>query len=1017
MENPDEVKSLIHFQLDQLSSLNHHHEFEDICRHLVKARICSNIIPATGPVANGGDQGRDFETFRTYLMSSSIGDSSFLGLASEKPLVFACTTQKDNILGKIKADVKKIVGSGSKIEGIHYFTTINIPVAQNHSTKSWVKTNYKIPLEIYDGNAISELLADEEIMWIAQKYLSIPKGFILSKKKGVLKIPRIPGSIPPIWNIPFNRNPNFTGRTEYLDALHKTLHSGKFAALTQALTGLGGMGKTQIAIEYSYRYSSEYDLIWWIRAEEKTTLASDFLDLGNYVSFGQIIPEEVHLRNSYIQQWFNTHEKWLLIFDNAQDPSDLYNPSNHSESYLPQSSTGHVLITSRNPNWSSLAFPLNIQVFHPEEAIAFLQKRIGQSDINGIPDLAKELGYLPLALEQASAFIIETPSMTAQLYISIFRKKHLQLWDKEKSPTNYPDTVATTWNISIERILQENPDVLGLLFICVFYAAEDIPIFLVKQPVKDDITFGEITKYLKKYSLIEIASEKISIHRLLQLVIRDSLDADDKKLWLSRAIILLNNIFDFNPDDPNTWAKSTMLLPHVLSVVTYAEQEKIEPELTERLLGNAGNYFLKFAEYEKAKEINEVILKNAERIHGSTHKEVAAALNNLGISYKYLGKFSKAESYLRRALKVNEDLFGLENMHVASAANNLGSILRDLGDYSAAKEQYERSIAIIQKKRKTRSTEASKSINNLGQIYHDLGDYKRAKILYTRALKIDEWLYGSTHPEVARDINNIGLLLQDMGEPTQAKIEFERSLKIYEDLFGPHHPEVAVSLNNYGRILQEIGDLPGAIKHFKRALDIYENLFGPNYHEIARIANNLGVALIEMDDLTEAKIQIERALEIDEKCYGIEHDEVATDLNNLGSIYTILGQWTDAKKQYDRALLIEKKSFGEIHPHIARTIQNIGELYLQKGDFLIAKKYLEESIAIFTIINSSDNIDIGKAATSLGEVLLYLGEFSNAKKQFEMAKKIFDKKLDPDALFAITVRNRLNFIFRSQIHF
>lgn len=175
MASITEVVSQIRFGLEQLSPRNAHHGFEDVCRHLARARICSNILPATGPVAAGGDQGRDFETFRTYLSSSPIAKSTFIGLASSKAITFACSIQKkDRISSKIKSDVKTIVSSGSTVEAIHFFAAADIAVATRHKLQAWARATYDVELEIHDGNAISELLADREVFWIAVTYLSLP---------------------------------------------------------------------------------------------------------------------------------------------------------------------------------------------------------------------------------------------------------------------------------------------------------------------------------------------------------------------------------------------------------------------------------------------------------------------------------------------------------------------------------------------------------------------------------------------------------------------------------------------------------------------------------------------------------------------------------------------------------------------------------------------------------------------------------------------------------------------------
>lgn len=171
----DQLIARIRFELEQLSARNGQHEFEHLCCQLARSRICSNILPATGPVAAGGDQGRDFESFRTYLRASPISDSGFIGLISEEPVVFACTlTGKKNIPKKVKSDVATIMASGEPVIDIHFFCTSDLPVAQRHKLKKWAKDQHKVQIEIHDGQAISEYLADNDLFWLAEQYLSIP---------------------------------------------------------------------------------------------------------------------------------------------------------------------------------------------------------------------------------------------------------------------------------------------------------------------------------------------------------------------------------------------------------------------------------------------------------------------------------------------------------------------------------------------------------------------------------------------------------------------------------------------------------------------------------------------------------------------------------------------------------------------------------------------------------------------------------------------------------------------------
>jgi hypothetical protein len=174
MATPDQLRTLVRFGLEQLKVRNAHHDFEHLCRHLTRARICSNILPSTGPVSAGGDQGRDFETFRTYIQASGAERSIFVGLASSTRVAFACTLQSEQVEGKIREDVKTICSSGFPVSGIHVFTVADVATAKRHALQEWARSEHAIELELHDGNSISELLTDPETFWIASKYLEIP---------------------------------------------------------------------------------------------------------------------------------------------------------------------------------------------------------------------------------------------------------------------------------------------------------------------------------------------------------------------------------------------------------------------------------------------------------------------------------------------------------------------------------------------------------------------------------------------------------------------------------------------------------------------------------------------------------------------------------------------------------------------------------------------------------------------------------------------------------------------------
>jgi hypothetical protein len=223
--------------------------------------------------------------------------------------------------------------------------------------------------------------------------------------------PRFPTALPPVWNVPFRRNPVFTGREQALDTLASELRRGAAAAVTQAIQGAGGIGKTALAVEYAYRHRTEFDTVWWVRAEEPASLVSDYAALGGALDPALAGKADQQLAAAAVRRWLDGHDRWLLILDNAQDPDTLTGlqaPLARLVDLLPPVLHGQVLVTSRDASWDRYAALAELELFTPEEAIAFLLARSASTDQASAAEVTGLLGWLPLALEQAGAYVRET---------------------------------------------------------------------------------------------------------------------------------------------------------------------------------------------------------------------------------------------------------------------------------------------------------------------------------------------------------------------------------------------------------------------------------------------------------------------------------------------------------------------------------------------------------------------------------------------------------------------------------
>jgi tetratricopeptide (TPR) repeat protein len=698
-----------------------------------------------------------------------------------------------------------------------------------------------------------------------------------------------PGAAESPYGPPFRllpRNPNFAGREELLRQLHAALASGAPAALTQAIRGLGGVGKTQLALEYAHRHAAEYAVVWWLRAEEPTQLASDYAALAGPLGISEL--QDTNETREAVRDRLRQTGNWLLVFDNATAPAAI-------RQYLPPAATGHVIITSRHPHWKDVAQPLDVHVFTPEESLDFLNRRLAGAIEAEARLLAETLGHLPLALDQAAAYIEETGE-TIPGYLDLFKKSRAEILKRGKPGQNYPETVATTWLLAMGKAKEQCPAAEGLMNLCAFLAPDDIPLDLIvegaeflpeplNEAANDPLRLNDAVKALQDYSLCrkDPQAQSLYSHRLVQAVAQDALSDEAKLSWCRAALGAVNKAFPFESDDVRTWPASSRLLPHALALADHAETLGVG-EPTGRILNRTGLYLRGRAQFADARRAHERALRIGEKAYGPDHPTVAVRVSDLGGVLRALGDLAGARAAYERALGINEKAYGLEHREVATVVNNLGLVLHALGDLAEAKEALE------------------------------------------RALRIDEKSYGPDHSSVATDVSNIGSVLQDLGDLAGARGAYERALRIDEQAYGPDHPTVAIDVNNLGSVLQDLGDLAGARAACERALRIEEKAYGPDHPTVATVLNNLGLVLKDLGDFAAAKAALERALRIDEKAYGPDHPSTAITVNNLGSVLKDLGDLAGARAAYERALRICRKLLGDEHPKTKTVRRNLDSL-------------------------------------------------------------------------------------------
>ncbi len=538
--------------------------------------------------------------------------------------------------------------------------------------------------------------------------------------------PRYPGTLPPYWNMPIQQNEHFTGREEILAQLHESLQTEQGAALTQVIEGLGGIGKTQIAVEYVYRHHTKYDIVWWVNAETKVTIQSAFASLTEELGLEEKDAQKQEIKVRAALKYLNQNPDWLLIFDNVESGDVIYN-------YRPQYKLGHVIITTRNQNLQGVGKSITIDKWTDEEAKRFVKTRIDNAIENDINALCKALGNLPLAMEQAVAYIAAS-ELSIPDYIDLFNNNQQKYLGKSLIPKEqYNETVATTWTLAIQKIQESMPGATVLLNMCAFMAPDNIPLDLISKQahvlpeslqklLSDKGEMAEMRILFKHYSIATIENNTLSMHRLVQAVIQYGLAETQAKQSLGFVVEVMAKSFHglSAQRDVHAWPTYKALHPHILICGKYAQEHEVDL------------------------------------------KKVAYLYNELGLYLKTIGLYEQVESLYIEASDIYAKVLGKEHPSHATGLNNLALLYHDQGRYGKAEPLFIESRDIRARVLGKEHPDYAQSLNNLATLYHDQGQYDKAESLYLEAIKNLENVFGPEHPNAISVRNNYQHMLDKM---------------------------------------------------------------------------------------------------------------------------------------------------------------------------------------------------------------------------------------------------------------
>jgi len=697
--------------------------------------------------------------------------------------------------------------------------------------------------------------------------------------------PSWPGHIPAFWSVP-NRNARFTGRVALLEGLRdRLLGAGSAAPLAQTLYGLGGVGKTQIALEYAHRFMSDYDLVWWVPAETgeeiSSSLATLALRLGVQVS--DDVPETAQIALERLRQGAGLAGRWLLIFDNADDLREL-------GPYLP-AGPGHVLITSRNPAWSRQAEPIAVDVFSRQESVDHLIMHVPDLDPAMADRIAHVLGDLPLALEQAGAWLEETGT-SAATYIEQLDTQLMRVLDLNRL-LDYPAPAMATWNMSLERLQSKSPAAVRLLQVCaccspgpismdLLYSDEMIEALLpFDETLAEPMMLGRVIREVTGFALArtDTSSNSIQVHRLVQAVIRSQMsDRERREVQHSVHRILVGaRPRNGEAEDSKTWDRYNMIWPHLMP----SQAAECEDERTRQLLIDWVRYLWLRGELDAGLNLASQIATLWAGTLGENHRQTLYLRFHAANLMRSQGRFDEARDLDTDVLSRQRETLGADHPHTLMTAGSLAADLRALGEFREALTRDQETYNLFREQ------------------------------------------FGDDNPRTLALANNLAVSLRLVGDCFEARRIDRETLDRRRRVLGLNHPYTLFSSANLALDMRAAGQYRESAELLQSTYGRYCELLGDDLIPSLRTAKSLAVSLRKAGDQAAAKRLTEETYQLYLSRYGGENPDALSCALNLACDYSATGDKEQARELVTNVHTAYHRLLGPGHPYTLVAASNL----------------------------------------------------------------------------------------------
>ena len=683
--------------------------------------------------------------------------------------------------------------------------------------------------------------------------------------------------------------PSFIGREDELAKLDAALGRGDRALITQAITGLGGVGKSQLAARYAQTRSATYDVVAWVGAEDGAVADLSRLAVRLGLPVDELSPSE---RAQAALDWLGACDRrWLLVLDNVESAAQL-------EGLLPRGEHGRVLVTSRDRTLRQFGPVLAVDVFDEDTATRYLIERAERpGDEAGARELARALGGLPLALSHAAAYCVEGTSF-ADYRLLLDGLPAAELFDGNPE-LSYAQTVASTWKPSIEAAGTLAPLARPMLEMASYFAPDAIPKSLFAVLVDDDTPaarkrLADAFNALARYSLATVDDDTLGVHRLLQKTVRDD-DTGERARGLD-ALAAVDAAFPVDVALPTGWPLCERLLPHAFALVdTLVDPGDAGARLI-ALLNRACRY-LHYADAPGGRSLStaEATLAHAERILTAEHPALLTSRNYLATAHQWAGRVDDAIAMFEPLLADSERALGAEHPDTLATRNSLALAYHAAGHVAEAIAIYEPLLADFERTLGTEHPDTLTIRCNVADAYQRAGRVDDAIAIYEPLLADSERTLGTEHPDTLTTRNNLAYTYHEAGRVADAIAIYEPLLVDRERTLGAEHPDTLSTRNNLASAYHAAGHVDDAITIYEPLLADRERTLGSEHPKTLTTRNNLAVAYQAAGRVDDAIAIFEPLLADFERVLGTEHPDTLTARDNLVYAYDAAGRADDAE--------------------------------------------------------------------------------------------------------------------------